>query len=251
MFTVALFRGSRRLLRPSTHCSVREKLDPPILALPRAEGLFTLNTDASQNQIGCCLFQEQPDGSKYPVVYWSMGLTSTDKSYSTTEKECLAIVWAILQLRPYLDGKRFFIRTDHNSLRWVLNLAAAQGRLARWILRLLEFDFEVQYSPGKARHGADTMSRLPSTDPEIKSPLRAIDTEIPFFTVEAAAVDHILLLVENLREIQTADPSCCIISTLLGAHLLVEYDELGAIGRLLHGGHFEPQLPNSCARQLR
>jgi hypothetical protein len=46
------------------------------------------------------------------------------------EKECLAIVCAILQLRPYLEGKSFVIRTDHNSLRWVLNLADAQGRLA-------------------------------------------------------------------------------------------------------------------------
>jgi RNase H-like domain found in reverse transcriptase/Reverse transcriptase (RNA-dependent DNA polymerase) len=128
-------------------------LDPPILALARAEGLFTLDTDASQNQIGCCLFQDQLDGSKHPVCYWSRVLSSAEKNYSTTEKECLAILWAILQLRPYLDGKRFVIRTDHNSLRWVLNLADAQGRLARWRLQLLEFDFEVQYSPGKAHHG--------------------------------------------------------------------------------------------------
>jgi RNase H-like domain found in reverse transcriptase len=82
-------------------------LDPPVLALPRAEGLFTLDTDASQNQIGLCLFQDQPDGSKNPVGYLSRVLTSAEKNYSTTEKE-------------------FVIRTDHNSLRWVLNLADAQ-----------------------------------------------------------------------------------------------------------------------------
>jgi hypothetical protein len=71
-------------------------LDPPILALPRAEGLFTLDTDASQNQIGCCLFQDQPDGSRHPVGYWSRELTIAEKNYYTTEKECHAIVWAIL-----------------------------------------------------------------------------------------------------------------------------------------------------------
>jgi RNase H-like domain found in reverse transcriptase/Reverse transcriptase (RNA-dependent DNA polymerase) len=77
-------------------------LNPPILALPLIEGAFTLDTDASDHQLGCCL-QSQPDGSKRPVGYWSRGLTSAEKNYSTTEKECLAIVWAILHLRPYLE----------------------------------------------------------------------------------------------------------------------------------------------------
>jgi hypothetical protein len=130
-------------------------LDPPILALPRAEGLFILDTDASQETIGCCLFQEQVGGTRHPVGYWSRGLKSAERNYSTPEKECLAIVWAVMQLRPYLEGNYFVIQTDHNSLRWVLNLSDAHGRLARWRLRLLEFDFEVQYAPGKEHHGAD------------------------------------------------------------------------------------------------
>jgi hypothetical protein len=106
-------------------------LNPPILALPRIEGAFTLDTDASDHQLGCCLLQSQPDGSQRPVGYWSRGLTSAEKNYSTTEKECLAIVWAILHLRPYLKQQKFTIRTDHHSLRWVLDLSDAQGRLAR------------------------------------------------------------------------------------------------------------------------
>jgi RNase H-like domain found in reverse transcriptase len=67
-------------------------LHPPILALPRIEGAFTLDTDASDNQLGCCLLQEQPDGTQKPIGYWSRGLTSYEKNYSTTEKECPAIV---------------------------------------------------------------------------------------------------------------------------------------------------------------
>jgi hypothetical protein len=145
-------------------------LNPPILALPRAEGAMILDTDASDEQIGCCLFQEQPDGARHPIGYWSRGLTSAERNYSTTEKECLAIVWAILHLRPYLEGKKFLIRTDHHSLRWVLNLSDAQGRLARWRLRLSEFDFEVQFSPGASHHGADTLSRLKPSDPLLADP---------------------------------------------------------------------------------
>jgi RNase H-like domain found in reverse transcriptase len=77
-------------------------LQPPILALPSIEGTFTLDTDASDHQLGCCLLQKQPDGTQNPIGYWSRGLTSAENNYSTTEKECLAIVWAILHLRPYL-----------------------------------------------------------------------------------------------------------------------------------------------------
>jgi RNase H-like domain found in reverse transcriptase len=133
--------------------TLRDKLlQPPILALPRREGRYILDTDASDGQIGCCLNQEHPDGLRHPNGYWSRFLNPAERNYSTTEKECLAIVWAILTLRPFLEGQRFLIRTDHHSLRWVLNLADAQGRLARWHLRLLEFDFEVEYSPGKEHY---------------------------------------------------------------------------------------------------
>jgi RNase H-like domain found in reverse transcriptase len=153
--------------------------NPPILALPRIEGTLTLDTDASDHQLGCCLLQSQPDGSQRPLGYWSRGFKSAEKNYSTTEKECLAIVWAILYLRPYLEQQKFIIHTDHHSLRWVLNLSDAQGRLARWRLRLLEFDYEVQYHPGALHHGADMMSRLQSRDPAIAEPTQAVDTEVP------------------------------------------------------------------------
>jgi RNase H-like domain found in reverse transcriptase len=124
-------------------------LNPPILAVPRIEGAFTLDTDSSDHQLGFCLLQEQPDGTQRPIGYWSRGLTSAE-NHSTTEKESLAISWAILHLRPY---QKFIIRNDHHSLRWVLSLSDAQVRLARWRLSLLEFDYEVQYHPGSLHHG--------------------------------------------------------------------------------------------------
>ncbi len=65
-------------------------------------------------------------------------------------------------LRPYLEGVRFTVRTDHHALRWVLSCSRTEShcRLERWRLRLLEFDFEVQYRPGATHHAADVMSRL-------------------------------------------------------------------------------------------
>ncbi len=68
-------------------------LHPPILALPRRDGLFTLYTDASDGQLGCCLMQDQPNSDRLPVGFWSWTLSSAEKNYSTTEKECRAVVW--------------------------------------------------------------------------------------------------------------------------------------------------------------
>jgi hypothetical protein len=136
-------------------------LTPPDLALPRAEGHLCLDTDTSDGQLGCCLLQDQPDGRPLPLGYWSRTLNSAEQNYSTTEKDCLAIVWAVTHLRPYLEGADFTVRTDHHALRRVMNLSDAQGRLARWRLRLAEFTFKVEYHPGVAHRAADAMSRLP------------------------------------------------------------------------------------------
>jgi RNase H-like domain found in reverse transcriptase len=124
--------------------ALREKLlSPPILALPRSEGHYFLDTDASATQLGCCLRQIQPDGSTLPLGYWSHSLTPAEKNYSTTEKECLVIVWAVTHLRPYMERQKFTVVTDHQALRWVMNLSDSQGLLARWRLRLTEFYFQV------------------------------------------------------------------------------------------------------------
>jgi RNase H-like domain found in reverse transcriptase len=56
-------------------------LSPPILALPKANGQFTLDTDASSSQIGCCLFQAQSDGKLHPLGYWSRGINSAERNY--------------------------------------------------------------------------------------------------------------------------------------------------------------------------
>jgi transposase InsO family protein len=217
-------------------------LNPPILALPRAHGQYILDTDASNEQIGCCLFQEQADKVLKPIGYWSRSLTTAERNYSTTEKECLAIVWAILQLRPYLEGQHFIIRTDHHSLRWVLNLADAQGRLARWRLRLLEFDYEVHYAPGKGHHGADTMSRLKPEDfaPSVKP----VATEIPCFAVPDTA-DPEPIHIELFRQLQAEDTSCRQLHHSMPYHPSIDLDETGVLGRVLPSGEFQVQIPHT------
>jgi len=94
--------------------------NPPILAFPRKEGKDVIDMDASYDQLGCSLLQEQPSGENHPVGYFSKGLTPVEKNYTVTEIEGLGVVWAVSMLRPYIEGTHFLIRCDHLALRWVL-----------------------------------------------------------------------------------------------------------------------------------
>ena len=96
---------------------LKERLiSPPILALPQPHGHYVLDTDACDKQVGCVLMQEQ-EGTLRPIGYWSRSLTPAEKNYDTTQREWLAVVWAILLLRPYLEMQKFTVRTDHDALR--------------------------------------------------------------------------------------------------------------------------------------
>lgn len=89
---------------------------PPMLSCPDFNLPFVLQTDASTVGIGAVLAQET-DGVEHVIAFASRALSETEKRYSTTEQECLTVVWAIKKFRPYLEGYSFKVITDHSSLR--------------------------------------------------------------------------------------------------------------------------------------
>ena len=150
---------------------------PEVLALPRPDLPFSLDTDASDYQLGAALFQVYGDKDRRPIGFWSRTLNPAEQNYSTPEKECLAVIWALQTLRPYLQGTHFVVHSDQSSLRWLMEIEEPSGKLMRWRLRLSEFDFEVKYKLGLINTQADAMSRLASTG----STTTPIDEEIPVF----------------------------------------------------------------------
>ncbi len=130
-----------------------------VLQYPDFSKTFYLHTDASNVAIGSVLSQIS-NGTHLPIVYSSRTLNSAEANYSTIEKELLAIVWSIQQNRPYLFGRKFIIRTDHQPLTWLFRVKDPSSRLARWQLKLQEYDYSIEYVPGSENKVADCLSRI-------------------------------------------------------------------------------------------
>jgi len=144
-------------------CRLKQCLtEAPVLTCPDFEKPFILQTDASDLGLGVALTQHV-EGNDKVIAYASRSLTSCEKAYSTTEKECLAIVWGIEKMRPYLEGYHFTVLTDHQSLKWLRTLKSPSGRLARWQMSLQQYSFDVKYRKGALNKVADALSRDPAT----------------------------------------------------------------------------------------
>ena len=76
--------------------------------------MFILTCDASRQAIGSVLSQMSA-GRDLPIAYASRVLNSAEQRYSTTERECLAIVWSVKHFRPYLWGAKFRVVTSDRS----------------------------------------------------------------------------------------------------------------------------------------
>ena len=130
----------------------------PVLARPDFSKTFTIHADSSQYALGGVLTQEHDDG-EHPIVYISRVLTPAEKNYSTTDRELLAIMFAVRKLRCYVEGYHFIIQSDHMALKFLQSFKEPTGRLARWILELQEYDFEIRYKKGSLQVVADALSR--------------------------------------------------------------------------------------------
>lgn len=138
---------------------VKEHLvSSPVISCPDFSRPFVIQTDASDFGLGAVLSQNFPEGERV-VSFISRSLTRSERKFSTTEKECLAVLWAIEKFRPYVEATHFTVVTDHFALLWLNNLKDPSGRLARWCVKLQQFDFDIIHRRGKDHVVPDALSR--------------------------------------------------------------------------------------------
>ncbi|CAN6547374.1 unnamed protein product [Malus baccata var. baccata] len=127
---------------------------PPDWSLP-----FELMCDASNYALGAVLGQRK-DKRPHAIYYASRTLNDAQLNYSTTEKELLAVVFALDKFRSYLLGTKVIIYTDHVALKYLFTKKEAKPRLIRWMLLLQEFDIEIWDKKGSENVVADHLSRM-------------------------------------------------------------------------------------------
>ena len=126
----------------------------PLLAAPDFSKGFQVCTDASMVGIGAVLEQ---DGR--PIAYASRACSTPEQNYSATEREALAVVWAVRYFKHYLYGREIEIKTDHKPLHDLKMNRHPDENLGRVLLKLQELNHKITYLPGKHNLVSDVLSR--------------------------------------------------------------------------------------------
>ncbi|KAJ0927423.1 putative nucleotidyltransferase, Ribonuclease H [Helianthus annuus] len=127
----------------------------PVLRLPDFTKPFTIETDASGTGIGAILSQDN-----HPIAFFSKKLGPRMQTASAYQREMFAITQAISKWRQYLLGQKFVVVTDQQSLRNLRDQVIQTPDQQKGLGKLLGYDFEVVYRPGKNNNAADAISRI-------------------------------------------------------------------------------------------
>ena len=144
--------------------TLRERLvSPPVLSYPDLTGgKYIIDCDASIKGVGATLSQIQ-NGEERLIAYFSHALSAAEANYCTTRLELLGILKALRQFHVYVaHAPKILIRADHNSLEYIRKFKViTDPQLCRWLEEIEQYDYEIQYRPGKLHAPADFLSRLP------------------------------------------------------------------------------------------
>lgn len=236
-------------------------VDTANLRLPDLNRPFVIQTDASNLGLGAVLLQEH-EAELRPVAFASRSLTPAEVNYSTTEKECLAIIFALSKFDMFVDGTTFVVETDHMALVWLQRLREPSGRLARWALTLQRYTYVVRYRKGSSNVVADALSRAPVSCPNPPASDAPAQHVAPLAPREAESqsqkeaipphssdeiVNHLNLISsvgiafsrEELLKAQQGDPLCREMIDELKKELDSAESDGAAVGRIAAGNAVE------------
>lgn len=209
---------------------------PPVLQPFRdTSAPVKVTTDASDVAVGAELAQ-MVDDKWHPVAFESRKLTPAEQNYPTHERELLAIINALKVWRHYLQGRKFTVYTDHNSLQYINTQPTLSKRQAGWLDLLQEFDFEIKYKPGNSNVVADALSRLISV--------------LHSSTIETST------LLSDIKMAYSADPFVTDIKEKLAngdSEADLTFDSVGMLYKLVQGlpKLYVPDSPELRTRLLR
>ena len=196
--------------------------------------------DASPVGLEAVLVQQQ--GEELRVIrYGSRSLSDTERRYSQTEKEALAIVWACERFHAYLYGAEFELMTDHRPLECIFSPKSKTcARIERWLLRMQRYKFSVKYISGP-KNIADSLSRL-LQPPSNSKEKNQTDEYVKWVAQESTPV---ALTTREIESASEKDPELqsvreCLLSGRWRDIEFKEYlpmrSELCAIGKLVRRG---------------
>jgi hypothetical protein len=157
-----------------------------VLSMPDFSKTFVVECDASSHGFGAVLVQDS-----HLVAFFNRPVAPWHQALAAYERELIGLVQAVRHLRPYLWGRRFEVKTDHYSLKYLLDQRLSTIPQHHWVGKLLGFDFTVEYKPGHTNAVADALSRRDT--PEAGSVLLLSDPRFDF--------------LDRLRQAHASDPA--------------------------------------------
>lgn len=140
---------------------IKSKLiSSPLLAVYSPKDPTELHCDPSSLGFCAILMQRKADMKFHPVFYFSKRTTDTESRYHRFELETMAIIYALRRFRIYLQGIKFKIITDCDSLKLTLDKKEINHRISRWALELQEYDYEMEHRAGSKMRHVDALSRV-------------------------------------------------------------------------------------------
>lgn len=135
-------------------------ISAPVLKIYSPFNETELHCDASCHGYGAVLLQKQSeDNELHPVMFYSKRSSDAESRYHSFELEMLSVVYAIQRFHVYLQGIKFKIITDCNSLALALSKKDINPRISRWILILQNYDYDVHHREGTRMRHVDALSR--------------------------------------------------------------------------------------------
>ncbi|KAL6473700.1 hypothetical protein MHYP_G00172610 [Metynnis hypsauchen] len=189
----------------------------PVLNFPDFDRPFSLHTDACDRGLGAALMQRNETGREIAIAYASQTLHKSERPYSTSEKECLGVIWALEHFRPYIEGLPVTMYTDHSSLKWLMSHPNPSRHLAR---NPLDVDVApIDILPRNAVVAGLDLKSQPLIELSDKEPLHRLQRENPvvaemFQKLEDLQEDkeckNKFVIYDGLLYYQDMGHSCCL-----------------------------------------